>query len=211
MPMRCLKCHHDADGQPLQCPKCGAVYAKLQALAAAGQTIRAVQPVGPEERERARLHQAEQMRQRAQAHAQELAHARRTGQWAGVAQDLIVQEAAAVVLATTDQIAGREIEEVRGIVAADYAYAFGAIFEEVAGLVRNIAGSGRSQQTIQYMEKGRAEALHLLKFKTLDLGANAVVGIHIDYEEFSGANQRGILVVIATGTAVRLRPSAQTD
>lgn len=93
-----------------------------------------------------------------------------------------------------------------GIVAGEYSYAFGAIFESVAGLIRNIAGSGKSGMTTRMLKEGRRHAIANMQLEALLLGAQAVVGVRIDFEEFSGANGQGIIVVVATGSAVSLKP-----
>ena len=201
MSKECLKCGHAEDGDPVQCPNCGAIYAKLEQLSANGAPIRAVRIPTAQERAAA----AERQRLPALQAAHRVSEARITGNWSGVPAETVRAEAAGVVLSTTNDIPGREVLECRAIVSAEFAFAFGAVFEELAGLVRNIAGSGKSGQTVQFLRQGRIEVLNKLKFEALDAGANAVVGVHVDYEEFSGANQRGILVVVATGTAVRLR------
>ena len=203
----CLKCQHDGAAGLAACPNCGAVYAKLQAVVQNGGVIRsvAVQTAAEREAMRTALQRAEAPRLHTTADL--LEHARRTGSWNGVAPEVVRQEAAGVLLATTDSIPGRTVAEMRGLIAADYAYAFGAILEEVAGLARNIIGSGVSNKMAQAIAAGRNEALHALRFAALDAGANAVVGVRVDCEEFSGANQRGTLVVCVTGTAVRLEPA----
>lgn len=205
MSKQCLKCGHTEAGEPVQCPNCGAIYSKLEQLSASGAPIRAVRIPTAEERAAAVERQRVLAANPALQAAQRLSEARVTGNWAGVPADLVRAEAAEVVLSTTPEIPGREVAECRAIVSAEFAFAFGAVFEELAGLVRNIAGSGKSGQTVQFLRQGRVEVLNKLRFEALDAGANAVLGVHIDYEEFSGANQRGILVVVATGTAVRLK------
>ena len=176
---QCLKCGYtrtSEDRAPdYACPKCQAVYAKVEPLVA----------------------------QRAKEQDQ-LRHARESGDWTGIEQGTVKREAAAVILSTTNDVPSFKILENAGVVSADYAYAFGAVFESVAGLLRNIAGSGRSGQTIAFLREGRSEVLSALRFAALDVGAQAVVGIRIDYEELSGANNQGIIVIVATGTAVKI-------
>lgn len=209
----CLKCGHEATGTPkqLMCPACGGVYAKLQALAEEGKPIRRIAMPTPEEIEQAASRARELAAQPASAVKARLERARVTGNWGGIAPDVVRAEASAVIVTTTPTVPGREIERVCGVVGGEHAYAFGAIFEEVAGFIRNVAGGGVSRQTIGFLRDGRAHALQALRFAALDVGANAVVGVGFDYEEFSGANQRGVYLVVATGTAVRLAPAAQAE
>lgn len=179
MTKTCRKCSYvrsPSDVAPeYECPKCGAVYAKIEALFAAEQLGR-----------------------------ERVAHAKRTGAWDGIDPQTIRDEARKIILSTTSDAPGSIVESTIGIVSADYAYAFGALFESVAGLARNIIGSGKSGQTATFLREGRAEVLSALRFHALDIGADAIIGVKIDYEEFSGANNLGVLVVTATGTAVKI-------
>ena len=208
MTRTCLKCNHSAPGHLDTCPNCGAVYAKVEKLVSAGQVIRAAQVPTAAEREAARQRQAAEQQQALRSAQEMLQQARLSGNWQGFAPDVLKREAAGVILSTADHVPGAEIETVRGVVSADYAFAFGAIFEELAGFMRNLVGSGASGQTVQFLQAGRAAVLEGLRMQALNCGANGVVAIRIDYEEFSGANQRGIYVVTATGTAVRVAPAS---
>ena len=99
---------------------------------------------------------------------------------------------------------GKTIEQAVGLVSGTYTMAFGAIFEAFAGLARNIRGSGSSPQTEQHINEGILNVIAQLRVNAMmSFGADAVVGIKYQFEEFSGANNKGILAVIGTGTAVK--------
>jgi len=198
MPKECLKCGQVGNAaSPLECPHCGAVYSKLEALANTGALIRPTKVPTQAEREAAREALARQP-------AERLAAARESGNWSLIDPAVVADETSRVVLVTTDTVPGKTIERACAVVAADYAFAFGAIGEEIAGAFRNLVGSGPSPETVAQLQKGRAAVLDGLRPRALAAGANAVVGIRIELEEISGANQRGILILSATGTAVRL-------
>jgi uncharacterized protein YbjQ (UPF0145 family) len=76
--------------------------------------------------------------------------------------------------------------------------------EFVNGFLRDFGGSGRSGMTINFLREGRKEVLNALRRCALEADAQAVVGIKIDYEEFSGANGKGIIVIVASGTALKI-------
>ena len=105
---------------------------------------------------------------------------------------------------TTDALPGREINSTVGLVFGQSSHAFDAIGEGLAGLARNIAGSGRSPLAEKILVTARNNALAELKFAACKIGADAVVGVRFDFEEISGANGRGIIIVAASGTAVAL-------
>jgi uncharacterized protein YbjQ (UPF0145 family) len=179
----CKKCGYTRQpsdaGPEYACPKCQAVYAKVDAFLEA----------------------------KAQEEAK-LRHARDTRDWSGIDPKVLRAELGKITVTTTPSIPGHIITRVIDVVSADYAYAFGALFESIGGIARNLVGSGRSGQTISFLKEGRSEVLSALRFRALEMGATAIIGIKIDYEEFSGANNQGIIVVTATGTAVATKPSA---
>ena len=43
------------------------------------------------------------------------------------------------------------------------------------------------------------------------VGADAVIGIDLDYQELTGGGKGGMIMVVATGTAVRLKNEAEAD
>lgn len=132
-------------------------------------------------------------------------HARATGDWSGISQQEIDQLAAKVIVSTLEHLPGYSITENLEILSADFAYAFGGIFEAVAGLARNIGGSGNSWMTTDFMLRGRQATTTAIRRTAVQHRADAVIGVRYHFQEFSGANQRGVLVVAATGTAVKIK------
>ncbi|GAM59224.1 hypothetical protein JCM19231_2319 [Vibrio ishigakensis] len=76
------------------------------------------------------------------------------------------------------------------------------VFKDMFAGIRDFVG-GRSGTYEKELEKAREYALQELQNKALELGANAVVGIDIDYEVLGKDN--GMLMVSASGTAVTIR------
>lgn len=103
-----------------------------------------------------------------------------------------------MIITTTPSVEGKNIVEYKGIV-------FG---EVVAGVdfVRDIAASfsnffgGRSGSYEQELVQARQNAIQEMQHRAHALGANAVVGVDIDYEVLGTDN--GMLMVTASGTAV---------
>ncbi len=91
---------------------------------------------------------------------------------------------------TTDQIEGRRIVEYLGIVSGD-AIVGANMFRDFFASIRDIVG-GRAG--------GYEKALGDLIEEARALGANAVVGIDLDYETVG----ESMLMVSANGTAVRV-------
>lgn len=80
------------------------------------------------------------------------------------------------------------------------------IFRDVFALARDIVG-GRSTATQRVLRDARKVALNDLRREAAELGANAVIGVRLDYSEFSGAG-KSMLFLVASGTAVVVEPSS---
>ncbi|HEY9362802.1 MAG TPA: heavy metal-binding domain-containing protein [Chitinophagaceae bacterium] len=105
-----------------------------------------------------------------------------------------------MILTTTPAIEGRNIQQYLGIVSAEVI--IGAnFFKDILGGLRDIFG-GRSGTYEKVMSEAKQNAMAELEQKAQALGANAVVGIDLDFETV-GSNG-SMLMVIATGTAVRI-------
>jgi uncharacterized protein YbjQ (UPF0145 family) len=105
-----------------------------------------------------------------------------------------------MLLTTTPTIEGQPIRQYMGIVTAETIIGANIVKDIFAGL-RDIVG-GRSGTYERVIEEARMEALRELEAKAAHMGANAVVGIDLDFETV-GSNG-SMLMVVATGTAVRI-------
>lgn len=101
-------------------------------------------------------------------------------------------------LTTTPTLEGRAIRRYCGIVAGE-AVLGANIFKDLFAGIRDVVG-GRSGVYEKELRKARQIALDELAEQARELGANAVVGIDIDYEVLGEKN--GMLMVSASGTAV---------
>jgi uncharacterized protein YbjQ (UPF0145 family) len=101
-------------------------------------------------------------------------------------------------LTTTPTLEGRPIQRYCGIVAGE-AVLGANIFKDLFAGIRDVVG-GRSGVYEKELRKARQIALEELAEQARELGANAVVGIDIDYEVLGEKN--GMLMVSASGTAV---------
>lgn len=105
-----------------------------------------------------------------------------------------------VIVTTTPTVEGKRIEEYLGIVTGE-AILGANIFRDVLAGLRDIVG-GRSAAYEKELESARRIALREMEEKAQRLGANAVVGVDLDYEVLGSSG--GMLMVSASGTAVRL-------
>ena len=104
-----------------------------------------------------------------------------------------------MLVTTTNTIEGRRIVEYRGLVAGE-AILGANLFRDLFASIRDIVG-GRAGSYEKVLNDARETAIGDMTDKAAALGANAIVGVDIDYETI-GANG-SMLMVSATGTAVR--------
>ena len=103
-----------------------------------------------------------------------------------------------MILTTTPTIEGKEIKSYHGIVIGE-AILGANIFKDLFASIRDIVG-GRSGSYEDELTKARQIAFRELEQEALGMGANAVVGIDLDYEVLGDKNS--MLMVSISGTAV---------
>ncbi|HID42325.1 MAG TPA: YbjQ family protein [Archaeoglobaceae archaeon] len=101
-----------------------------------------------------------------------------------------------MIITTTPGIEGRKIVEYKGIVSGE-AIMGANVFKDIFAGIRDIIG-GRSGAYEQEMNKAKEIAINEMAERARSTGANAVVGVTIDYEEL----REGMLMVCCFGTAV---------
>ena len=106
-----------------------------------------------------------------------------------------------MILSTTPSIDGKNIKEYRGVVFGEvicginYVKDFNAMFTNFTG--------GRAKDYEEELVKARAEAINEMTERAEKIGANALVGVHVDFESITvGENGQVMLMVVAEGTAV---------
>ena len=103
-----------------------------------------------------------------------------------------------MIITTTPSVEGKRIVNYFGIVFGEVITGVNVIKDFAAGL-SNFFG-GRSATYEEELMNARHQALAEMEQRAYQLGANAVVGVDIDYEVLGSDN--GMLMVIASGTAV---------
>lgn len=106
-----------------------------------------------------------------------------------------------MILTTTPTIEGCTIVEYKGVVFGEV-IAGVDFLRDIAASIRNFVG-GRSGSYEEELIHAREQAMDEMRHRAEQMGADAVVGIDIDYEVL-GANN-GMLMVTASGTAVKIR------
>ena len=103
-----------------------------------------------------------------------------------------------MILSTTPQIEGRTIREYKGVVTGETIIGANFVKDFLAG-IRDIVG-GRSGSYEKVLREAKDTSMEEMMQRAEELGANAIVGIDIDYETI-GANN-SMLMVATSGTAV---------
>ena len=105
-----------------------------------------------------------------------------------------------MITTTTNSVEGRSIRSYLGVISSETI--IGAnVFKDILGGLRDLFG-GRSGTYEKVMEEAKVTALRELEEKARAMGADAIVGIDLDFETI-GANG-SMLMVSASGTAVKL-------
>ncbi|MEM9552225.1 MAG: heavy metal-binding domain-containing protein [Pseudomonadota bacterium] len=102
-----------------------------------------------------------------------------------------------MIVTTTPSVEGRRIEAYKGIVVGEAILGANVIRDVFAGIT-DILG-GRSAAYEEELGRARETALNEMQDRAASLGADAVVGVDLDYEVINN-----MLMVSASGTAVKL-------
>lgn len=106
-----------------------------------------------------------------------------------------------MIITTTPSIEGHEILEYRQVVFGEVISGVDFVKDFTAGL-SNFFG-GRSGTYEEELVQARSQAMREMEQRARDVGANAIVGVDIDYEVLGSDN--GMLMVTASGTAVVIK------
>jgi uncharacterized protein YbjQ (UPF0145 family) len=108
-----------------------------------------------------------------------------------------------MLVVTTPHIPGREIVETFGMVSGE-AILGANIFKDFFAGIRDIVG-GRSAAYEKELRKAKEIAIQEMENEAAAMGGNAVISVDIDYESIQVARTGSMLMVSASGTAVRYR------
>ena len=107
-----------------------------------------------------------------------------------------------MLIVTTSQLEGQPVRRYLGLVSGE-AILGANIFRDLFAGIRDIVG-GRSAAYEEELRRAKQIALDEMAQQARDLGANAVVGVDLDYESIQTGQTGGMLMVSASGTAVQV-------
>lgn len=105
-----------------------------------------------------------------------------------------------MIVTTTNSVEGHQIAQYLRVVSGETIVGIN-MFKDIGAGFRNIVG-GRSAAYEGEVQQARETALGEMVQRALELGAQGVVGVDIDYESLG---QGGMMMVCASGTAVRFQ------
>ena len=135
--------------------------------------------------------------------------AKTSGDWSAVPLNLINEHTAHIILTTSFFVAQKEIEREIEVITAECVFGMN-IFRDFFAQIVDFVG-GRSGATQNVLRDARRTAMSELRREALMVGADAVIGIDLDYQELSGGEKRGMLMIVASGTAVKVKPLETTS
>ena len=105
-----------------------------------------------------------------------------------------------MIVSTTPTLEGKRITEYKGLVTGETI--IGAnLFRDLFASIRDVVG-GRAGSYEEVLREAKDTAVREMQHEARRLGANAVVGVDLDYETLG--SQNGMLMVTASGTAVNI-------
>ncbi|AGY53055.1 hypothetical protein BRDCF_p428 [Bacteroidales bacterium CF] len=104
-----------------------------------------------------------------------------------------------MLLTTTSTVQGREIDQYYGLVSGETIIGANIVKDFFAGITDIVGGRSGSYERV--LKEAKEEALREMSNQAIALGANAVIGIDLDYETIGSS----MLMVTAAGTAVKIR------
>lgn len=107
-----------------------------------------------------------------------------------------------MIITTTDSVDGRTVSGYLGVVAGEAVMGTN-IFRDFFASVRDVVG-GRAGSYEKVLKDAKNEAIEDMTEEARKLGADAVIGVDLDYEVVGGDNKT-MLIVSANGTAVKFR------
>lgn len=188
----CPKCQYQrqsTDTAPdYECPKCGIVYAKYDP--------NYVRPLTPSEIARKKQQEAAELKQQLEREAAE-----RQQQLAREAAER-EKRIASICLTTTGEIPGRELSTVIDVISSQCAFGMNIIQDNLVA-ISDVFG-GRSGTLQNNLSAAKKIVMRELREEAYAIKADAVIGVNVVYNQFSGTG-KSMVFVVATGTAVKLK------
>lgn len=120
-------------------------------------------------------------------------------------ESILLERISGLLVTTTPQLEGFHVVKTLNIITAEYVGGVN-IFRDYLAVFSDLIG-GRSNTLQNELRKARETCIADLKIEADRIGANAVIGVDLDYSEISGGG-KSMLFIVASGTAVIVEPIA---
>ena len=110
-------------------------------------------------------------------------------------------ELATISLSTFSTLPGNTGFSIISVVTAEFVFGMN-VFRDLFAAIRDVVG-GRSNASEKVLKDLKQTCLRELKEEAYKVGADAVLGVDLDYSEFSGGG-KSMLLPVASGTAVKI-------
>ena len=110
-----------------------------------------------------------------------------------------------ITLTTAHSLDGYRVTQTLVVITAECVFGM-SFLRDIFSSITDFLG-GRSGATQKVLKDARQTCLEELRKEAAELGANAVIGVRLDYSEFSGGG-RSMLFIVASGTAVVVERSS---
>jgi len=107
-----------------------------------------------------------------------------------------------MIITTAHSVEGRPVEKTIEVITAECVFGMNW-FKDLFSSISDVFG-GRSNTSQNALRDARKTCINELKMEALALGANAVIGVDLDYSEISGQG-KSMLFLVASGTAVKVK------
>lgn len=188
--MKCPKCQYvrtASDTCPsYECPKCGIVYAKFNP-----DYVRPITRTEIIKKEEYARSVAKQAAEESERRREEVESERK-------------RQIANLCITTTQTVPAHEIAAIVDVISAECVLGINIIKDNIAA-ISDVFG-GRSGTLQDSLRTARKQVMIELQHEAFSIGADAVVGVDFAYSEISGIG-KSMLFVVATGTAVKLKPT----
>ena len=149
------------------------------------------------------IQEAESQKKEEDLYNEKINRAKQEGDFTTFSNAEIANLSTNVVITSSMFVAGKEIEHEIEFITAECVYGM-HIFKDMFAGFRDFFG-GRSKAVQDTLRNARRTVLTELRREALIVGADAVIAVDLDYQELSGGQKSGMLMLIASGTAVKLK------
>jgi len=119
-----------------------------------------------------------------------------------VERELTLDKASHIKLTTAFSFANEEIETELEIITAECVFGMNIFRDFFAGMTDFFGGRSKASQKV--LRDARKNCLQELRLEAVNIGADGVLAVDLDYSEISGKG-KGMLFLVASGTAVKFK------